>query len=316
MRVLVTGASGFAGSFIARELAPACSELVALYRSDSRFLAALSGVPGIRTLRADLADAPALPGPFDAVVHAAATSPAPGIDAGRMVRDNVTATAALIDAAERWGCSAFVLFSSLSVYGDVTAPLVDEATPIVNPDAYGASKHLCELMLAARSDRLPGIALRLPGVLGPGAHRNWMSGVAARLVAGRTVAAYHLERRYNNAVHVADIARLVARLLAHPWRGYDTLVLGARHDIPLRSAIERLAAGLGVPARIEEIPALKASFTLSSERAIARWGYAPMAIGPLLDRYAAEVAVVASAAADCKLSSPPKLPPNRSRADP
>jgi UDP-glucose 4-epimerase len=289
MRVLVTGASGFSGSTVARELAPICSELVALHRNDSRFLAILHGVPAIRTLRSDLAQAASLPGPFDAVVHAAATSPAPGIDVARMVHDNVAGTAALIEAAERWRCSAFVLFSSLSIYGEVTVPVLDEATPIVNPDAYGATKHLGELMLATRSDRLPGIALRLPGVLGPGAHRNWMSRVAATLLAGGRVSAFHLDRPYNNAVHIGDVAALIAHLLARPWHGFDAVVLGARGSMPVRDAIERLAAGLGVRAQIEETPPDKASFMLSSERAMASWGYRPMEIGALLDRYAAEV---------------------------
>jgi UDP-glucose 4-epimerase len=207
-----------------------------------------------------------------------------------MVRDNIVATAELIEAAERWGSRAFVLFSSLSIYGEVTAPVLDEATPIVNPDAYGASKHLCEAMLAARSDRLPGIALRLPGVLGPGARRNWTSRTAAALLAGDRVRAFHLDRPYNNAVHIGDVAALIAHLLAHPWRGFDRIVLGARGALPLRDAIERLAKGLGVRARIQEVPAPKASFTLSSERAISRWGYDPMTICQVLDRYAGEIA--------------------------
>jgi hypothetical protein len=57
----------------------------------------------------------------------------------------------------------------------------------------------------------------------------------------------------------------------------------------VRDAITRLANGLGVEARIEEIAAAKPSFTLSSERAISRWGYDPMQIGAMIDRYAAEV---------------------------
>ena len=62
-------------------------------------------------------------------------------------------------------------------------------------------------MLKDTADRLPGLALRLPGVVGPGAHRNWLSSVAAKLVRGETIGAFHLDQPFNNAAHVADICR-------------------------------------------------------------------------------------------------------------
>jgi UDP-glucose 4-epimerase len=289
MRVLVTGASGFSGSFVARVLARSGRDVVAVYRRETPFQARLSGEPRVRKHRADLLDAATLPGPFDAVVHVAATSPAPGIDVAHMVRDNVIGTQALTEAAERWGAKAFIFFSSLSVYGEVAAGLVDESTPMVNPDAYGATKHLGELLLAARAERLPGLAIRLPGVLGPGAHRNWLSGVAARLRTGETVRAFHLDAPFNNAAHIADLAALVLRVLERPGSGFDAVVAGARGQISIRDAISRLATGLGVEPRIEQAPAAKSSFTLSSERAINRWGYDPMEIGAMIDRYAEDV---------------------------
>jgi len=289
MRVLVTGASGFSGSFVARVLARGGRDVVAVHRSETSFLAQLSGEPRVHKLRGDLVDAATLPGPFDAVVHAAATSPAPGIDVAQIVRDNVAGTQALIEAAERWAAQVFVFFSSLSLYGEVAAGLVDERTPIVNPDAYGATKHLGELLLAARAERLLCLAIRLPGVLGPGAHRNWLSGVAARLRTGETVRAFDLDAPFNNAAHVADLAVLVSRVLERPGTGFDAIVAGARGYITLREVITRLAKGLGVEAHIEQVAATKPSFTLSSERAISRWGYDPMEIGAMIDRYAEDV---------------------------
>ncbi|KAB2919038.1 MAG: NAD(P)-dependent oxidoreductase [Hyphomicrobiaceae bacterium] len=289
MRILVTGASGFSGSFVARALARSGRDVVALHRRETPFLTRLSGEPRVRKHRGDLIDAATLPGPFDAVVHVAATSPAPGIDVAQMVRDNVMGTQALIEAAERWAAKAFIFFSSLSLYGEVAAGLVDERTPIVNPDVYGATKHLGELLLAARAERLLCLAIRLPGVLGPGAHRNWLSGVAARLRTGETVRAFHLDAPFNNAAHIADLAALVSRVLERPWTGFDAIVAGARGHISVREAIIRLAKGLGLEARIEQTAAAKPSFTLSSERAISRWGYDPMEIGAMIDRYAEDV---------------------------
>jgi UDP-glucose 4-epimerase len=297
MKILVTGASGFAGSVAAREFALGGHAVTGLYRSCTRFLATLDSVENVTLACGDLAAAADLPGPFEAVVHAAATSPAPGVDTQRMVHDNVLGTRALIAAATHWGARAFVLYSSLSIYGTVTTPIVDEATPIVDPDAYGATKLLGELMLKDVADRLPGLALRLPGVVGPGAQRNWLSGVAAKLMRGETIGAFHLDRPFNNAAHAADIAALARRAVELSWSGFDAVVLGARGTMTVHEALTRLAAGLGVPVLLAEVPSLKASFILSSERAISRWGYDPMEIGALIDRYAGEVRAWSSAAA-------------------
>lgn len=286
MKALVTGASGFAGADAARHLAGAGFDVTGLYRSESRFLDMLRGA--VRLVRGDLREAGALGGPFEVVVHAAATSPRSGVDAGDIVRDNVEGTRALLDEAVRWRCRAFVFYSSLSIYGKIAEGAVDERTPRIDLDPYGASKYLCERMLADRAGDLPGLALRLPGVLGSGARRNWMSGAAAALLARAPVRAFHLDRPFNNAAHVADVSALVGRVVAVPWEGFDAIVLGARGTISVRGAIERLAKGLQVEAIIEETAPTKASFVLRSDRAIERWGYDPLEIGALIDRYAAD----------------------------
>lgn len=289
MRVLVTGASGFSGAVVAAALARAGHETVGLHRRRTPFLEAVADTPGLSLKTADLTRLGADDGPFDAVVHTAATSPAPGVDVARMVHDNVAATAALVAAAVDWGTGAFVYFSSLSVHGTIREAVVDESCPMIDPDAYGATKYLGELLLAERANEMPGLALRLPGVLGPGAHRNWFSGVAARLAEGRTVRAFNLDAPFNNAAHVADIAALVAGVIDRPWQGFDAVVLGARGSLPVGAAIERVARGLGVESKVEPVEADQAGFTLSCARAIERWGYDPMEIGDLLERYGREV---------------------------
>jgi UDP-glucose 4-epimerase len=289
MRVLITGVSGFAGTVIARTLARAGIDVVGVHRRDTPSLALLADEARVYPVRTDLARIAALPGPFEAVIHVAATSPAPGVSAERIVCDNVQGTLAVVAAAEAWGCRSFVFFSSLSLYGEVAGPVLDESSPIVNPDVYGVTKHLGELVLAERAGHLPSLALRLPGVLGPGAHRNWLSGVAAKLRAGQKIQAFHLDAPFNNAAHIADVAALVKNVIARGWTGFDAVVLSARGAISVRAVIERLAAGLGVAAQIEPVPPPKPSFTLSSQRAIVRWGYDPMDISTMIDRYAREV---------------------------
>lgn len=290
MRVLVTGASGFSGAYIARYLALEGHSVVGVYRRETPFLSRLRGVGRIELKHAFLERAADMAGPYDAIVHTAATSPAPGIGLRTMVRDNIDATIALTEAAVEWNCRAFVFFSSMSVFGRVSVPIVDESCPVQDPDAYGTTKYICEQLLLEQADVLPSLSLRLPGVLGPGAHRNWMSSLAADLCARKPVTAFNLEGPYNNAAHVDDIAKFVAQLLRREMTGADAVVLGARGSLKVRAAIERLAGGLGVQLQLKERPASRSCFVLSSRKAIERWGYDPMDIAAMIDRYAADIA--------------------------
>jgi UDP-glucose 4-epimerase len=290
MRVLVTGVSGFSGSTMARRLASGGHDVVGTYRRDTDLLARLRAVARLELVRTDLTDAGQLAGPFDAVVHVAATSPAPGVDVVTLVRDNIDASFALIEAARRWGTSRFIFFSSLSYYGRIEQDVVDEATPVRDPDAYGATKLIAEQRLAELAAEFSALALRLPGIVGPGAHRHWLASVASRLRAGEPIRAFHLDRPFNNATHIDDIAALVLTVLAREaWGGFDAAVLGAGGSLTVRETIERLARALGVSATIEEIAPTNTSFTLSSAHAIARYGYQPPEIGALIDRYGREI---------------------------
>lgn len=290
MRVLVTGVSGFSGSTLARRLASGGHDVVGTYRRDTDFLTPLRDVARLELVRADLIDAGKLAGPFDAIVHTAATSPAPGVDVATLVRDNIDASFALIGAARRWGAGRFIFFSSLSYYGRIEQDVVDEATPVHDPDAYGASKLIVEQQLAELAGTFSSLALRLPGIVGRGAHRHWLASVASRLRAGQPIRAFHLDRPFNNAAHIDDIAALVLTVLARePWGGFDAAVLGAAGSLTVRESIERLALALGVSAKIEEIAPTNTSFTLSSAHAIARFGYQPSEIGALIDRYGREI---------------------------
>jgi UDP-glucose 4-epimerase len=286
---LVTGVSGFVGSHLARQLARQGFPVTGLYRKELGLGADLAGADAVQLMRADLTDLTDLPAGCAAVVHAAASSAWTGITHDAVVRDNVVATRRLIELAECVGCRAFILLSSMSVYGQIDVAVVDERTRIVDPDVYGASKLIGERLLEERQARVPGLTLRLPGVVGRGARRNWLASTAERLRRGDPATLFNPDAAFNNALHVDDLAAVIARALGRGWRGYDTLVLGARGQLAVRVVVERLAAGMGVPPRLAVQSAAKQAFLLSSAKAIRDWGYDPLEIGALVDRFAGEV---------------------------
>src|SRR5207248_1320682 len=95
----------------------------------------------------------------------------------------------------------------------VEDPVVDETTPITDPDIYGLTKLIGEKLVGDPTATFRSIAIRLPGVVGPGSVRNWLTNVVAAAKEGREIDIYNPTASFNNAIHVADLARFVANLL-------------------------------------------------------------------------------------------------------
>jgi nucleoside-diphosphate-sugar epimerase len=290
-RVLVTGAGGFIGSAIATGLLDRGHQVIAAVgrRSAGRLTETAIGRRGLTVLRGDLADKNfALPQDIEVVVHAAATSPAPAITVADMVRDNVVATERLLRHVAAIGVESVIYLSSLSVYGHVAAAELDETTEIRNPDAYGLTKRLGEEMLAALAPTLRATAIRLPGVLGSGSVRNWLTGVLAAAQAGRDIPVYNCAAPFNNAAHIDDLGAFINETIVDDsWRGFAALPIGAAGSISVGDAVMTLIDQTGARSRMVDKGMRTPCFTVSNRAAVAR-GYRPQQITAMLHRFVME----------------------------
>ena len=172
-KILVTGASGFIGSFVVEEALKRGFETWAAVRKGSSRRYLQDG--RIRFIELDLDDPDGLRGRlagigFDYVVHAAGATKC--LDAADFFRINTQGTknlaAAVADTCPE--LKRFVFISSLSVLGPVreTAPYTDmTAADTPRPDtAYGRSKLEAERILDGMQG-FPFIVLRPTGVYGP-----------------------------------------------------------------------------------------------------------------------------------------------------
>jgi len=293
VHVVVTGAGGFSGSHIVSALLALGHDVTAmagrrLGRLQERDRARLTVVTG------DLCTELRLPRHADAIVHAAATSPGPGVTTLAMVQDNVVATQRLVRYAADAGVRTFIYLSSLSVYGHILDPIVSERTPIRDPDAYGISKYLGELMLREQT-LLRSLSIRLPGILGPRSVRNWVTGVLQAAQADAEIAFYNPAHPFNNAVHVADLAAFIGNVIDTPdWNGHDVVTVGAAGSISVQRVIEILAEAVGSLSALQVKPAERLGYIISCERACTIYGYRPMEIERMLRTFAQENSVIAS----------------------
>jgi nucleoside-diphosphate-sugar epimerase len=173
--VFLTGASGFLGGHLLRELRATGCQVKALSRrpeSDAA-IASQGGVP----IRADLADGASLISAIDgceAIFHAAADTSMWKPQANAQSATNIQGTANLLQAATAAGVKAFVHTSSVSAYSHLVQGTLDEAVTQRGAESwinYERTKHLSEQ--AVMRSAVPWIVLQPSHILGPGDRRNW-----------------------------------------------------------------------------------------------------------------------------------------------
>jgi nucleoside-diphosphate-sugar epimerase len=286
VRVLVTGAGGFVGRHLAVSLARNGHDVTALLRRMQP--SALDQQAGVNIACADLGQAEIpLAGPFDALVHCAAAIPSAVPDDFELTRINIEGARHVFEHALQAGAATIIFCSSMAVYGCIDKEVVDPDTPVQDATAYGRSKLICEHLLADLSrahPKLCAVSLRLPGVVGPGSHHNFLSDTMARLIAGQDVIVRNADAPFNNVVHIDDLADFVATLLRSLPVGHRAMTIGAKHSLPIRAVVGILEAAAGRPgaARYE---GGGGSFLISNEAAKSL-GYRPASVRDSVRRFA------------------------------
>ncbi len=167
-KVLVTGATGFLGGAVCADLRAAGGwEVTATGRNAAKG----TRLPTDRFVPADLAEpgaAAELTRGQDAVIHCAALASPWGRPA-EFERANITATAALLDAAVGAGVRRFVHISTPSIYGEhVHRENLTETSPLpTRPiNEYARTKLAAERLVLAARGRLEIVVLRPHALIG------------------------------------------------------------------------------------------------------------------------------------------------------
>jgi dihydroflavonol-4-reductase len=246
----LTGATGFIGTVLARELVERGWEVTAIHRPGSslKYLRELPLrlAPGDVTEPASLAAA--LPEGVDAVFHVAGDTGLWSRHNDRQYRINVEGTRNMVAAALERGAKRFVHTSTISVYGLQTGR-IDERAPQLgrdSPVSYQRTKYLAEEEVRAGIAKgLDAVILNPAAVMGPYDTRNW-----ARMI--RLVCEERLPGIPPGAFsfcHVSEVARAHVAAAGRGRSGENYLLGGA--DATIAELVRTIGevAGKRVPER-------------------------------------------------------------------
>lgn len=269
MAILVTGAAGFVGSFVAHRLLDRGDEVVGLDSFNSYYdpalkrarAARLEARPGFRMAEGDVAEPDVVAGLLRAaavrrVVHMAAQA---GVrrsidDPFAYQHANVAGHLRVLEACRHLpGFEHLVYASSSSVYGD--RPAAGEAfredDPAVEPvSLYAATKRSGELMSTAyaRLYGLPQTGLRFFTVYGPWGRPDMAYfGFTEAIAAGRPIRVFGEGAMARDLTWIDDIAEGVIRALDRPPAPAEHRILniGGGRPVGLMDMIAELERALG-----------------------------------------------------------------------
>jgi len=256
MKVFLTGATGFVGAHVARQLAERGAHLRMLVRPTSN-LSNLEGLGG-ETVAGDLLQPEGLRAAIrgcDAVMHVAADYRLWVRDSRSMYAANVDATRALLGIAREEGVPRFVYTSSVATMGFKSdGTIVDESTPVSIHDMIGHYKR--SKFLAEQAAIEAAHAGQQVMILNP------TTPIGARDVkptpTGRIIVDF-LNRKFPayvdtglNLVDVSEVARTHCTAL-EAGRPGERYILGGE-NLTLKQILDKMSAITGLPSPTMRVP--------------------------------------------------------------
>ncbi len=302
MNVLVTGAAGFIGSYVARALTQRGDRVIAVDSYNDYYdpqlkrdrVAALLSPLGVSVQQLDVADQHAVDALFaeqrpQRVVHLAAQAGVRySLQAPReYLRANVDGFLNIIEACRSHPVEHLAFASTSSIYGATTDIPYRESQKVSQPvSLYAATKGANELMAHAYAHLfgIPMTAMRFFTVYGPWGRPDMAPLLFTRAaLSGNPIQVFNQGQMRRDFTHVEDIARGVLGALDHPPGGEQgaplrILNLGRGEPVDLLRFIELIeqAAGRAIERRYTEMQPGDMVETFADTR-LARelFGYAP-----------------------------------------
>jgi len=255
MKILVTGATGFTGSHLARHLLSEGHRVRALVRTEeqARRLSAegMETHVGQITSQEDVLSAAR---ECEQIHHLAAVYRTAGHPDSYYREVNVGGTLKILAAARQLGCERVVHCSTGGVHGHIAKPPADESYPFGPGDVYQRSKLEAELAVQAAGRDGQPVAIFRPGAIYGEGDLRFLK--LFRAIHQRTFFMIGDGETRLHLVHIDDLVDGILRCSSRPEALGEVFLLAGPESPTLNQICATIAATLGVRVRSVHIPVL------------------------------------------------------------
>ncbi|MDV6328055.1 SDR family oxidoreductase [Idiomarina sp. Sol25] len=268
-QILLTGASGFVGTELFKELS--CQGLSVTGTARSSYHESIVAMP------LDSQDWVPVLKNIDTVIHCAALAHVPESKdesfKAQVRALNVEAPATLARQAKEHGVKRFIFLSSVKAMGESTPPNSpyrnnSEYSP---EDLYGKSKRDAELALKKELDGSDTelVIIRPPLVYGPGVKGNFkaLMGLAKKNLP----LPFGSVANKRSLVSLDNLVSLIVTCVQHPKPLNDTFLVSDEHDVSTKELFETLTRAYGKDPKLWPFPVslMKLGAKMLGKKAIA-----------------------------------------------
>ena len=224
-KILITGASGFIGQELWRNL-----------EDDSRN--ELVAFKGDLLKPAEIEQFFQIHGHFDQIIHLVGTF---GDDLSQLYNLNVAALANLLPIALATGPTKMIFTSTGAVYGDADLAPLKETDQLSPNTLYGLSKKWAEEALEyfrLVNPDLSYVILRFPNVYGPGSTKGVIYNFTSNIAAHKPIVLYGDGEQSRNFLHVSDAVGAITAALE--YSNTDVFNISTQKSYSLKAILELL----------------------------------------------------------------------------
>lgn len=244
-KAIVTGANGFVGTAVCKELSEQGVEVIAIVRHPDEIISNIEGINGIRIVYADLSCfsklAELIPDrDVDAFYHFAWVGSAGPLRGDADVQmNNVKYTCDTVRACASIGCKRFVFASSIMEY-EIEAIMATDTTPGINT-LYCSAKVAADYMARTIAGALDIEYIRavISNIYGPGEMSPRLVNTSIRKLLNGEHCAFSAGEQIYDFIYITDAAKTFVAI-GENGKNNRTYYIGSQRPKPLKEYLLEL----------------------------------------------------------------------------